>query len=219
MNDPDVVVVGAGADGPVAAWKLARDHNVDVLLLEAGPFYGNEEWPEPHVDAGGTVSTDPDDLDGKLLDEQFTHREAGANDPTYGYLRVGPSNSARAPWFRNLHQNAFIWQVSAVGGTSTHYFFESPARLPAGLRRTGPLARRGQLRRYGAVLPAQRGNHEHSAGSDDRPRRGVHRGCEPGEKRRVPATRRSQRHGNRLAAPAQRRRGTRQGDFQRPAAR
>jgi len=130
VKDPDVVVVGAGADGPAAAWKLARDHGVDVLMLEAGPFYGNEQWPEPHVDSGGTVSTDPEDLDGKLLDEQFTHCEADANDPTAGYLRVGPSNSARAPWFRNLHQNAFIWQVSAVGGTSTHYFANHPRGYP-----------------------------------------------------------------------------------------
>jgi choline dehydrogenase-like flavoprotein len=130
VKNPDVVVIGAGADSPATAWKLAHDHGLDVLVLEAGPFFGNEKWPEPHVDAGGTVSTDPDDLDGKLMDEQFTHREADANDPTWGYLRVGPSNSARAPWFRNLHQNAFIWQVSAVGGTSTHYFGNHPRGYP-----------------------------------------------------------------------------------------
>jgi len=130
MKDPDVVVVGAGGDGPAAAWRLADEHGVDVLLIEAGPFHGNEKWPEPHVDEGGTVSTNPEDLDGKLLDEQFSHREAQANDPTWGYLRVGPSNSARAPWFRNLHQNAFIWQVSAVGGTSIHYFGNHPRGYP-----------------------------------------------------------------------------------------
>ena len=130
MDDPDVVIVGAGADGPATAWKLAHDHGVDVLLLEAGPWHGNEQWPEPHADSGGTVSTDPDDLDGKLLDEQFTHREADANDPTYGYLRVGPADHSRAPWFRNLHQNAFIWQVGAVGGTSLHYFANHPRGYP-----------------------------------------------------------------------------------------
>ena len=130
MNDPDVVIVGAGADGPATAWKLAHDHGVDVLLLEGGPWHGNEQWPKPHADSGGTVSTDPDDLDGKLLDEQFTHREADANDPTYGYLRVGPADHSRAPWFRNLHQNAFIWQVGAVGGTSLHYFANHPRGYP-----------------------------------------------------------------------------------------
>ncbi|SEP27792.1 Choline dehydrogenase [Halogranum amylolyticum] len=130
MENPDVVVVGAGADGPAAAWKLARDHGLDVLVLEGGAWHGNEQWPEPHADSGGTVSTDPDDLDGKLLDEQFTHREADANDPTYGYLRVGPADHSRAPWFRNLHQNAFIWQISAVGGTSLHYFANHPRAYP-----------------------------------------------------------------------------------------
>jgi choline dehydrogenase-like flavoprotein len=130
MDDPDVVVVGAGADGPVAAARLAREHGLDVLVLEAGPWHGNSKWPEPHVDSGGTLSTDPDDLDGKLLDEQYTHREADANDPTWGYLRVGPADHSRAPWFRNLHQNAFIWQVSAVGGTSSHYFGNHPRAYP-----------------------------------------------------------------------------------------
>jgi choline dehydrogenase-like flavoprotein len=130
MQDPDVVIVGAGADGPAAAWKLAHDHGIDVLVLEGGAWHGNEQWPTPHADAGGTVSTDPDDLDGNLLDEQFTHREADANDPTWGYLRVGPADHSRAPWFRNLHQNAFIWQISAVGGTSLHYFANHPRAYP-----------------------------------------------------------------------------------------
>ncbi|MDF9748209.1 GMC family oxidoreductase N-terminal domain-containing protein [Natrinema salsiterrestre] len=130
MNDPDVVVIGAGADGPATASRLARKHGLDVLILEGGPWHGNEQWPEPHADAGGTVSTDPDDLDGKLLDDQFTHREADANDPTHGYLRVGPADHSRAPWFRNLHQNAFIWQVGAVGGTSLHYFANHPRAYP-----------------------------------------------------------------------------------------
>ncbi|MFC5971606.1 GMC family oxidoreductase N-terminal domain-containing protein [Halomarina salina] len=130
MRDPDVVVVGAGADGPAAASRLAREHGLDVLVLEGGPWHGNQEWPEPHADAGGTVSTDPDDLDGSLLDEQFTHREADANDPTWGYLRVGPADHSRAPWFRNLHQNAFIWQVGAVGGTTLHYFSNHPRAYP-----------------------------------------------------------------------------------------
>jgi choline dehydrogenase-like flavoprotein len=130
QTDPDVIIAGAGADGPAAAYKLANDHGLDVLMIEAGPWHGNQKWPRPHADAGGTVSTDPDDLDGKLLDEQYTHLENGANDPTAGYLRVGPPDHTRAPWFRNLHQNAFIWQVAAVGGTSTHYFGNHPRGYP-----------------------------------------------------------------------------------------
>ncbi|TYL36743.1 GMC family oxidoreductase [Natronococcus pandeyae] len=130
MNDPDVVIIGAGADGPATASRLARRHGLDVLILEGGAWHGNEKWPKPHADAGGTVSTDPDDLDGKLLDEHFTVKEAGANDPTFGYLRVGPADHSRAPWFRNIPQNAFLWQVSAVGGTTTHYFGNNPRGYP-----------------------------------------------------------------------------------------
>lgn len=130
MNDPDVVIIGAGADGPATASRLAREHGLDVLILEGGAWHGNEKWPTPHADAGGTVSTDPDDLDGKLLDDQFTVKEAGANDPTFGYLRVGPADHSRAPWFRNIPQNAFLWQVTAVGGTSTHYFGNNPRGYP-----------------------------------------------------------------------------------------
>lgn len=130
MNDPDVVIIGAGADGPATASRLARQHGLDVLILEGGAWHGNEKWPKPHADAGGTVSTNPDDLDGKLLDEQFTVLEADANDPTFGYLRVGPADHSRAPWFRNVPQNAFLWQVSAVGGTSTHYFGNHPRGYP-----------------------------------------------------------------------------------------
>ncbi|WP_248906428.1 GMC family oxidoreductase N-terminal domain-containing protein [Halocatena marina] len=130
MTDPDVVIIGAGADGPACASRLARKHGLDVLILEAGPWHGNKEWPNPHVEVGGSESSDPDDLDGKLLDEQYSAREADANDPTAGYLRVGPADHSRAPWFRDLHQNAFLWQISAVGGTSIHYFANHPRAYP-----------------------------------------------------------------------------------------
>ena len=43
-RETDVVVVGAGGDGPALAWRLGQ-RGVDVTILEAGPFYGNEEWP------------------------------------------------------------------------------------------------------------------------------------------------------------------------------
>lgn len=130
MDDPDVVMVGAGADGPAAADRLAREHGLDVLILEGGAWHGNRQWDSPHSDPGGVVSSDPDDLSGSLLDEQFSGLENDANDPTAGYLRVGPADHSRAPWFRNIPQNTFLWQVTGVGGTSLHYFGNSPRGLP-----------------------------------------------------------------------------------------
>ena len=60
-RDTDVVVVGAGGDGPALAWRLGQ-LGIDVLVLEAGPFYGNEEWPAPRDAPGGEASSDPSDL-------------------------------------------------------------------------------------------------------------------------------------------------------------
>ena len=63
--DHDVVIVGAGGDGPVAAWRLGQ-LGLDVLLLEAGPFYGNENWEKPTEEPGAETSSDPADLSGEL---------------------------------------------------------------------------------------------------------------------------------------------------------
>ena len=129
MTDTDVVVVGAGADGPALAWRLGK-LGLDVLVLEAGPWHGHEAWPNPHDERGATASDDPDALSGELMDEQFTRLETDTNDPTAGTLRVGPANRERAPWFRDIPQNAFLWQVSGVGGTSLHYFANHPRAYP-----------------------------------------------------------------------------------------
>lgn len=70
----DVVMVGAGGDGPTAAWKLGRA-GLDVLVLEAGPFHGNEKWPNPHERPANyagkeKVTASTADLSGSRLDEQ-----------------------------------------------------------------------------------------------------------------------------------------------------
>ena len=58
MREPDVVVVGAGGGGPAATLRLA-EVGLDVLVLEAGPFYGNGQWERPHERSGGVVRAVP----------------------------------------------------------------------------------------------------------------------------------------------------------------
>ena len=106
----DVIVVGAGAGGPVVAKELAA-RGLDVLLLEAGPA-----WPD--------------------IERQWSHDENTANNPATGVFRFGPSDRTQAPWPRDVPQNAFIWQTAGVGGSTVHYFGNSPRALPDAL---GPL--------------------------------------------------------------------------------
>jgi choline dehydrogenase-like flavoprotein len=124
-REPDVVVVGAGGDAPALAWRLGQQ-GIDVLLLEAGPFHGNEQFPEPHSARGNTSSTSPDDLSGDLLDAQFTGREGDMGSPVDGKLRWGPADADRAPWARTVPQTGVISQVAGVGGTTLHYYGNHP---------------------------------------------------------------------------------------------
>ncbi|QLD86202.1 GMC family oxidoreductase [Natronomonas halophila] len=124
-RETDVVVVGAGGDAPALAWRLGQ-LGVDVTMLEAGPFYGNEKWQAPNDAPGGEASADPADLSGELLDEQFTAKEGDMNDPVTGKLRWGPADAERPPWQRTVPQQALISQLSGVGGTTQHYYANHP---------------------------------------------------------------------------------------------
>jgi choline dehydrogenase-like flavoprotein len=100
----DVIVIGAGGCGPVAAKELAAQ-GLDVLLLEGGPRHTQprEEW--------------------SLLENDASH-------VLTGYLRVGPGDRSKPAWYRELPQNSFLWQVAGVGGTTQHYFGNSPRAYP-----------------------------------------------------------------------------------------
>ena len=100
----DVIVIGAGGGGPVVAKELAA-RGLDVLLLEAG-----------------ARNADPD--------REWTDLENDANNFTKGYFRVGPSDRTKPPWFRELPQNSYLWQIAGVGGTTLHYFGNSPRAYP-----------------------------------------------------------------------------------------
>ncbi|HEY1828041.1 MAG TPA: GMC family oxidoreductase N-terminal domain-containing protein, partial [Acidimicrobiales bacterium] len=100
----DVIVVGAGGGGPVVAKELAAQ-GLDVVMLEAGPFY-----------------TDPD--------SEWTHLENDANNPLTGYFRFGPTDRSQPAWYRETPQNSFLWQLSGVGGTTLHYYGNCPRAMP-----------------------------------------------------------------------------------------
>ena len=104
----DVIVIGAGGGGPVVAKELAA-RGLDVLVLEAGPRFLRPA-------------------------EQWSHLEDDANNPVNGYLRFGPEDRGRPPWVRELPQNSFSWQVSGVGGTTLHYYGNSPRAMPGVFR-------------------------------------------------------------------------------------
>jgi choline dehydrogenase-like flavoprotein len=100
----DVIVVGAGGGGPVVAKELAA-RGLDVLLLEGGARYlhPSKEW---------------------------SHLENDANNPVTGFMRVGPSDRNKPAYLRELPQSSFLWQVSGVGGTTLHYYGNSPRAMP-----------------------------------------------------------------------------------------
>lgn len=100
----DVIVVGAGGGGPVVAKELAA-RGLDVLLLEAGPEFARSE-------------------------REWSHLENEANNPATGIFRFGPGDRTKPPWARDLPQNCFLWQTAGVGGSTVHYFANSPRAMP-----------------------------------------------------------------------------------------
>jgi choline dehydrogenase-like flavoprotein len=104
----DVIVIGAGGGGPVVAKELA-ERGLDVLMLEAGARNARPE-------------------------KDWRHLENDANNPVDGYFRFGPSDRSKPAWLRELPQNSFLWQVSGVGGTTLHYYGNSPRAAPGVFR-------------------------------------------------------------------------------------
>jgi choline dehydrogenase-like flavoprotein len=99
VDDPQVVVIGAGAGGPVVAKELA-ERGVKVLVLEAGP------WLDP--------------------DEDFTRLEDDMSALGDGRLRWGPADRSRDPWTRVREGAGLILQTAGVGGSTLHYNGISP---------------------------------------------------------------------------------------------
>ncbi len=133
--DADVIVIGAGGGGAVAAKELAVK-GVKVLALEAGPWYGNRNWPAPNSERGAVSSSSYEDLSVDLLHKSFTDLEEDMNDIVTGKFRWGPADRNRPPWLR---KGGTPWQVSGVGGTTLHYFANSPRAIPQAIDNQWPI--------------------------------------------------------------------------------
>lgn len=155
--DADVIVIGSGGGGAVAAKELG-EKGLKVLVLEAGPWYGNKRWPEPNVQRGGDWSSSPVDLDVALYKKQYNTYEDNMNDVVSGRFRFGPADRRRTPWHRIMRQSGDIWQLSGVGGTTQHYWANSPRAFPSAIDHVWPISYRELIPYYEkveATLPVQ----------------------------------------------------------------
>ncbi len=134
--DADVIVIGAGGGGAVAAKELA-EKGARVIVLEAGPWYGNRKWPNPNSESGEVSSSSYEDLSIDILKQCFTDLEEDMNDLVTGKLRWGPANRNLPPWTR---KGGVVWQNSGVGGTTLHYFANSPRALPQMVNNIWPIS-------------------------------------------------------------------------------
>ena len=109
MADYDVIIIGAGGGGPVVAKELA-EQGLRILQLEAGPHH-----------------TDPENT--------WTHSESEAANVISGRFRWGPSDRSRSPWVRRVVGPGLIPQIAGVGGTTLHYYANSPRAYPLAVER------------------------------------------------------------------------------------
>jgi choline dehydrogenase-like flavoprotein len=139
QNEVDVIIIGAGGGGSVVAAELG-EKGIKVLLIEAGPWYGNKQWPNPNAEHGGSSSSSYDDLSIDLLKQSFTDLENDMNDFVSGKFRWGPANRSLSPWPRNIVGRGFTWQVAGVGGTTLHYYANSPRAYPQAVDNVWPIS-------------------------------------------------------------------------------
>ena len=90
----DVVVIGCGGGGPVAAYELAS-RGISVTVLEAGP------WLDP--------------------DRDFSRLEDDMGGIVFGRLRWGPEDRSKPAWVRRRDGVGLALQAAGVGGTTLHY--------------------------------------------------------------------------------------------------
>jgi choline dehydrogenase-like flavoprotein len=100
----DVIIIGAGAGGPVVAKELAAK-GLNVLLLEAGAYVTHPEL-------------------------SWTLFENDAINSSFGYFRFGPADRSKEGWKRDLAQTSLLPDSSGVGGTTNRYAGNCPRAMP-----------------------------------------------------------------------------------------
>lgn len=146
----DVIVVGAGGGGAVVAKELG-EKGVNVLVLEAGPWYGHTKWPYPNQSIGSIADGDVSNLSKEIFNTSFTKYECDMHDITAGRFRWGPANRSRSPWFRDIPLGGFSWQSSGVGGSTLHYFANSVRAFPSAIDNQWPISYRELIPYYEKV--------------------------------------------------------------------
>lgn len=138
-NDADVIIIGAGGGGAVVAKELG-EQGIKVRLLDSGPWYGNSKWPNPNTEHGAESSSSYDDLSMEILRSNFTDLEDDMNDFISGKFRWGPANRGLGPWPRKIAQQGYTWQNSGIGGSTLHYFANSPRAFPQAVDTIWPIS-------------------------------------------------------------------------------
>lgn len=138
-SDIDVIIIGAGGGGAVAAKELG-EKGIKVLLIEAGPWYGNKQWPNPNAEHGAVSSSSYDDLSIDILKQSFTDLEDDMNDFVSGKFRWGPANTSLSPWPRSIVGKGFTWQNAGIGGSTLHYYGNSPRAFPQAVDNVWPIS-------------------------------------------------------------------------------
>jgi choline dehydrogenase-like flavoprotein len=157
MYDADVIVIGSGGGGAVMAKEIG-EKGLKVLVLEAGPWYGNSKWPNPNRERGAELSFSHADLDIGIYKRIFNMYENNMNDGISGVFRFGPADRRRPPWHRIMRQKGDIWQISGVGGTTQHYYGNSPRAYPVAVDNIWPVDYRELIPYYEkteATLPVE----------------------------------------------------------------
>ncbi|AIE60386.1 GMC family oxidoreductase N-terminal domain-containing protein [Bacillus methanolicus] len=139
--DADVIIIGAGGGGAVAAKELG-ELGFNVIILEAGPWYGNKKWTNPNRERGSVSSSNVEDLDINLLRSQYTKHDHTMNSFEFGRFRWGPADRRRPAWHRNVPKNGVIWQSAGVGGSTQHYWANSPRAFSIAIDDVWPISYR-----------------------------------------------------------------------------